>query len=62
MEKDAETYLREWAIIDGDGNMDGSFVPLSIAMIACKKVLEGKMELKPPTWIKPTPKVEKDEI
>ena len=48
-----EAYLRQYAVIDGMGNMDGSFVPLSVAMIAIQKTLDYEIEHKPPSWIHP---------
>lgn len=51
--QDAEQYLVSYAVLDGRGNMDGMFVPLSVAMIACQAVLDGRMKLNPPTWIGP---------
>lgn len=47
-----EEYLRQHAVIDGMGNIDGPFVPLSIAMITIQKALDHEMEHKPPSWIK----------
>lgn len=48
---DTEEYLRSHAVIDGRGNMDGSMVPLSVAMIAIQQVIEGKLKHNSPTWI-----------
>lgn len=42
--KTLEEYLREHSVLDGHGNMDGSFVPLSVAMIGCEQVLRDKLE------------------
>lgn len=50
--KTVEEYLREHAVIDGQGNMDGSFVPLSVAMASVEKALRGELEVSDPTWIK----------
>lgn len=50
--KTTEEYLRQHSVLDGMGNMDGEFVPISIAMIAIEKTLEHKLEHKPPSWIK----------
>ena len=50
--KDVETYLRHYSVLDGHGNMDGEFVPLSVAYLAVKLCLEGKLELLPQSWIK----------
>ena len=44
MSKNVEDYLREWSVLDGRGNIDGSFVPLGIAMTAIQQVIDGKME------------------
>jgi hypothetical protein len=47
-----EDYLRKHAVIDKSNDMDGSWVPLSIAMIAAHKVEKYELEYKPPSWIK----------
>lgn len=48
----AEDYLRRHAVLDGRGNMDGMWVPISVAMIAIEHVINGKLEPAHPTWIK----------
>jgi hypothetical protein len=50
--ENVEVYLRKHAVIDGQGNMDGYFVPLSIAMIAIKQCLEGKLEYSGSSWFR----------
>jgi len=42
LKENVEDYLRKHSVLDGQGNMDGSFVPLSVAMIAIEQCLEGK--------------------
>jgi len=49
--KNAEDFLRGYGVLDGRGNMDGVFVPLSVAMIAIEQVLKGKLEYNDPSWI-----------
>lgn len=46
-----EKYLRQHSVLDGQGNMDGAFVPLSVAMRAVQKALDGYLEMAPPSWI-----------
>ena len=48
-----EEYLREHSVLDGMGNMDGEFVPLSVAMIAIQRVLDYDLCHEPPSWIRP---------
>lgn len=50
-----EDYLRKYCVLDGMGNMDGPFVPLSIAMLAVKQILEGKLKYEGMSWIGPSP-------
>ena len=47
-----EQYLYRHSVLDGMGNMDGSFVPLSVAMIAVEKILKYELQYKPPSWIR----------
>lgn len=50
--KNVEEYLRKNAVIDGQGcDMDGSWVPLSVAHIACGLVKTGQLKLEKPSWI-----------
>lgn len=67
--KNVEDYLRENSISDGfcgkddekalqelkklSGLMDGTWVPISVAMIAVKKVLSNEMSYKGMSWYKP---------
>lgn len=46
-----EEYLTRHAVLDGQGNLDGYFVPLSIAMIAIDLVSQNKLDNKQPSWI-----------
>lgn len=46
-----EDYLRRHSVLDGHGNLDGEFVPLSVAMIGAKQVVDGKISLDKPSWI-----------
>lgn len=39
-------FLRKYAIIDGE-RLDGSWVPLSVAMIAAEQVYNGKLSIDP---------------
>ncbi len=48
-----EDYLRKHSVLDGMGNMDGEFVPISIAMIAIEEVIDGKLEYKGMSWHRP---------
>lgn len=50
--ENVEDYLRKHVIVDGYGNMDGSFVPLNVAMIAIKQCLDGEMEYRGRSWVK----------
>lgn len=50
MTKNVEDYLREWSVLDNQGNMDGEFVPLSVAMIAIEQVINGKLEYMGKSW------------
>lgn len=47
-----EKYLYENSVLDGKGNMDGSFVPISIAMIAVEQALKGNLRYEKPSWIR----------
>ena len=38
--KEILDFLEKYQVIDGRGNMDGAFVPLSVAMIAVEKALK----------------------
>lgn len=50
MTKNVEDYLRGYSVLDEQGNMDGSFVPLSVAMIAIEQVINGKLEYMGKSW------------
>ena len=50
MSKNVEDYLRSYSVLDGMGNMDGSFVPLSVAMLAVEQVINGKLEYMGKSW------------
>ena len=50
MSKNVEDYLRSYSVLDGMGNMDGSFVPLSVAMLAIEQVINGKLEYMGKSW------------
>jgi len=52
LKENVEDYLRKHSVLDGQGNMDGSFVPLSVAMIAIEQCLEGKLEYKGRSWLR----------
>ena len=45
-----EDYLRKYAVLDGHGNMDGEFVPLSVAHLAVELYVKDRLELKRPSW------------
>jgi hypothetical protein len=45
-----ENYLRKHSVLDGRGNMDGAWVPLSVAMIAVKKYIDNKLIYNRPSW------------
>lgn len=47
-----EEYLRRHSVLDGRGNVDGEFVPLSVAMIAIQKTIDYELEHKSPSWKK----------
>ena len=49
-QQSVEDYLREFAIMDSGPKMDGSWVPVSVAMMAVRKSLEDELEYLPPTW------------
>lgn len=49
--ENVEEYLRRYSVMDGMGNMDGSFVPFSIAMLAVKQCLENKLEYCGMSWV-----------
>lgn len=40
-----EDYLRHYSILDGQGNMDGEMVPMSVAHLACELLMQGKLDL-----------------
>jgi hypothetical protein len=48
-----EDYFRKYSVMDGMGNMDGEFVPMSIAMLGVKQVLDGKMTYQGMSWHRP---------
>jgi hypothetical protein len=50
-----EQYLLRHAVMDGQGNIDGLFVPLSVAHIAAENAMVGKLEMRCPTWRSPPP-------
>lgn len=52
-EKTAEQFLQENSVLDNSDVMDGSWVPISIAMIAIEEVLNGKLKYEKPSWHKP---------
>lgn len=47
-----EEYLRKYSVLDGMGNMDGEFVPMSVAMIAIQRALDYDLCHEPPSWIR----------
>ena len=47
-----EQYLRSHAVTDGKGNMDGEFVPLSVALLGAEQAIQNKLELVPPSNVK----------
>jgi hypothetical protein len=49
--ENVEEYLRKHSVLDGMGNMDGLFVPLSVAMIAVEQCLLNKLEYKGMSWV-----------
>jgi hypothetical protein len=49
--KSVEEYLMGYSVLDGEGNMDGLFVPLSVAHLAVELAVQEKLELKKPSWI-----------
>jgi hypothetical protein len=44
-----EDYLIKYSVLDGNGNMDGMFVPLSIALLAVELYKSGQLDLKRPS-------------
>jgi hypothetical protein len=57
--KTTEEYLRENSVLDSCDSMDGTWVPLSIAMIAIDKAVKGELQHNNKTWII---KSKKDEL
>ena len=51
-DKTVEEYLRRHSVLDGRGNMDGEFVPLSIAYLGAQLVADGALKLDKPSWIR----------
>jgi len=47
-----EEYLKQHSVLDGKGNMDGHFVPLSVAHLAAELLAQDKLKLEHPSWIK----------
>jgi hypothetical protein len=40
-----EEYLLRYAVLDGHGNLDGHFIPINIARIACEHLIHDELEV-----------------
>lgn len=45
-----EEYLRTHAVLDPSPKCDGEWVPMSVAMLAVKQYITGKLDYQEPSW------------
>lgn len=50
MAENVEDYMREYSVLDRNGDMDGEYVPWSIALFAIEGAINGKLEYKGRNW------------